>query len=83
MPTSYYPEFVSNFGIIGLLISIFFTIFICRYLDKKDSFIKMGGIAIISVLQIYYYDDMLKILAMIVLAMIILQKCSFNGKRIL
>ena len=41
MPTSYYPEFVSN------------------------------------------YDDMLKILAMIVLAMIILQKCSFNGKRIL
>ena len=30
MPASYYPEFVSNFGLLGLPLSIFFTIWISR-----------------------------------------------------
>ena len=74
MLASYYPEFVSNFGLLGLPLSIFFTIWISRYFDKRKTHCKLLGIALISLLNIYYYNDLLKVVAVIVLYMCITEK---------
>lgn len=67
MPPSYYPEFVSNFGILGIFISVIFTIWISRFLDKRDMGCKVLGTALICLLEVYYYDNALKILAFIII----------------
>ncbi len=54
MPTSYYPEFVSNFGLLGLILSLVFTIWITRYFDKRRTVCKLLGGALITLLNIYY-----------------------------
>lgn len=77
MPASYYPEFVSNFGLIGLLISVLFTVWIARYFDKKKTMCKLLGTALIALLNIYYYNDLLKIVAMFILYLCITEKYKF------
>lgn len=67
MPPSYYPEFVSNFGLFGLPLSIMFTIWMARFFDKRESLCKLLGISLITILEVYYYDDMMKILALLIL----------------
>ena len=67
MPPSYYPEFVSNFGILGLFISVIFTVWISRFLDKRSLVCKVLGTALICLLEVYYYDNALKVLAIIVI----------------
>ncbi|PEH03661.1 capsular biosynthesis protein CpsS [Lactobacillus sp. UMNPBX5] len=74
MPTSYYPEFVSNFGVLGIWISIIFTIWIARFFDKRDVMCKMLGTTLICLLEIYYYDNMLKILAVFILILYLFEK---------
>ena len=81
MPASYYPEFVSNFGLLGLPISIFFTIWISRYFDKRKTPCKLLGIALISILNIYYYNDLLKVVAVVVLYMCITEKYKIVIRR--
>ena len=71
MPASYYPEFVSNFGMSGIILSIVFTIWYARFFDKQNGISKFIGIALIALLQIYYYDDMLKILSFALLLVVI------------
>ena len=63
MPASYYPEFVSNFGLIGLPLALLFTIWIMRYFDKRKMVCKLLGTALITLLNVYYYNDLLKIVA--------------------
>ena len=74
MPMSYYPEFVSNFGLLGIPISILFSASICRYFDKRNPLCRLLGIALISLLNIYYYNDLLKIVACVLLLMCIRDK---------
>ena len=81
MPASYYTEFVSNFGLFGLPFSIFFTIWISRYFDKRKIHCKLLGIALISLLNIYYYNDLLKVVAVIVLYMCIMEKYKIIIRR--
>jgi len=81
MPASYYPEFVSNFGLLGIPFSVMFTIFTTRFFDNRKQLCKMMGIALISLLEIYYYDNMLKIVAAIVLFLWLKEKIKYrNGK---
>ena len=82
MPASYYPEFVSNFGIIGLLLSILFTIWITRFFDKRKTVCKLLGAALIALLNTYYYNDLLKVVAMFLLYLCITEKYKFTfGRR--
>lgn len=67
MPASYYTEFVSNFGIVGLFIGIVFTVWAARFFDRRDFMCKFLGTSLIAMLEIYYYDNVMKILAFIVL----------------
>lgn len=78
MPASYYPEFVSNFGLIGLPLSMIFTIWMTRYFDKRKTICKLLGIALIALLNIYYYNDLLKIVAFFVLYLCISEKYKFK-----
>lgn len=78
MPTSYYPEFVSNFGICGILISVIFTIWISRFLDRRNTVCKMLGVTLICLLEVYYYDNALKVLAAIVFILYLSEKKSFK-----
>ena len=77
MPASYYPEFVSNFGILGLALSLIFTIWITRYFDKRKTACKLLGTALIALLNVYYYNDLLKIVAMFILYLCITEKYRF------
>lgn len=77
MPASYYPEFVSNFGIFGLFLSLIFTIWIMRYFDKRNTVCKLLGIALIALLNIYYYNDLLKIIAVLIIYLCITEKYKF------
>lgn len=82
MPASYYPEFVSNFGLVGLPISLVFTIWISRFFDKRKTVCKLLGAALIALLNIYYYNDLFKILAMFILYLYITEKYKFTfGRR--
>ena len=81
MPASYYPEFVSNFGLLGLPISIVFTVWISRYFDKRKTLCKLLGIALISLLNIYYYNDFLKVVAIIILWLCISEKYRIVFRR--
>lgn len=74
MPTSYYPEFVSNFGILGLFISAIFTIWISRFLDRRNIACKILGTSLICLLEIYYYDDALKVVTIIVIILYFAEK---------
>lgn len=74
MPASYYPEFVSNFGLLGLPLSLLFTIWIMRYFDKRKTACKLLGTALIALLNVYYYNDLLKIVAMFILYLCITEK---------
>ena len=73
MPTSYYPEFISNFGIWGIWLSIIFTIWIARFFDRRDTLCKVLGTALISLLEVYYYDNALKGLVIIVIVLYIIE----------
>ena len=77
MPASYYPEFVSNFGILGLALSLIFTIWIMRYFDKRKTACKLLGTALIALLNVYYYNDLLKMVAMFILYLCITEKYRF------
>lgn len=77
MPASYYPEFVSNFGIIGLGFSLIFTIMILRYFDKRKTACKLLGTALIALLNVYYYNDLLKIVAFFIIYLCITEKYKF------
>lgn len=77
MPASYYPEFVSNFGIWGLFLSLLFTIWILRYFDKRKTACKLLGTALIALLNVYYYNDLLKIVAIFILYLCITEKYRF------
>lgn len=81
MPASYYPEFVSNFGIMGLMLSLFFTIWITRFFDKRKTACKLIGTAMIALLNVYYYNDLLKIVAIFVLYLYITEKYKFVYRR--
>lgn len=69
MPPSYYPEFVSNFGILGIFFSLIFTIWMSRFLDRRSIVCKILGTALICLLEIYYYDNALKILVFLIIAL--------------
>lgn len=77
MPASYYPEFVSNFGIVGLALSLIFTIMILRYFDKRKTACKLLGTALIALLNVYYYNDLLKMVAMFIIYLCITEKYRF------
>lgn len=81
MPASYYPEFVSNFGLVGLLLSLIFTIWITRFFDKRKTVCKLIGTAMIALLNVYYYNDLLKIVAIFVLYLYVTEKCKFVYRR--
>ena len=81
MPASYYPEFVSNFGLIGLPLSIIFTILISKYFDKKNLLIKLLGTGLIALLNIYYYNDLLKVVAIFILVLCIIQSINMSYRR--
>lgn len=73
MPTSYYPEFVSNFGILGIFLSVIITIWISRFLDNRGTVVKLLGTSFICIMEIYYYDNALKILVIIMIIFYILE----------
>ena len=77
MPASYYPEFVSNFGLLGLIISLMFTVWITRFFDKRKMFCKLLGAALIALLNIYYYNDLLKIVAVFIAVLCIKERYRF------
>ena len=81
MPASYYPEFVSNFGLVGLLLSLIFTIWITRFFDKRKTVCKLIGTAMIALLNVYYYNDLLKIVAIFVLYLYVTEKYKFVYRR--
>lgn len=81
MPTSYYPEFVSNFGLLGLPLSLIFTVWITRYFDKRKTMCKLLGAALIALLNIYYYNDLLKIVAIIILFLCVREKYKIVIRR--
>ena len=81
MPASYYPEFVSNFGLIGLPLSLIFTVWIARYFDKRKIICKLLGAGLIALLNIYYYNDLLKIVAVFILCLCITEKYKFVFRR--
>lgn len=82
MPASYYTEFVSNFGIIGLCLSLLFTIWITRFFDRRKTVCKLIGAALIVLLNIYYYNDLLKVVAIFLLYLCITEKYKFTfGRR--
>lgn len=67
MPPSYYPEFVSNFGILGIFISVIITVWISRFLDNRGIIVKLLGTSFVCLLEIYYYDNALKVLVIIII----------------
>lgn len=77
MPASYYPEFVSNFGLIGMPLSLLFTVWITRFFDKRKTICKLLGAALIALLNIYYYNDLLKIVALFILYLWITERYKF------
>lgn len=79
MPTSYFPEFVANFGISGLVIGIWFTIWMARFFERRDSLCKLLGIILISILEIYYYDNAMKILALVVLVLYLMENVHIRN----
>lgn len=82
MPTSYYPEFVSNFGLIGLAVGLLFTVWATRFFEQRNLICKLAGIGLITVLEVYYYDNALKILAFAVLLLFLKEFVSVDGRKI-
>ncbi|MBT8862718.1 hypothetical protein BTH82_07615 [Lactobacillus delbrueckii subsp. bulgaricus] len=80
MPASYFTEFVSNFGILGLVIGAWFTIWMARFFERRDLLCKLLGISLISILEIYYYDDAMKILALVVLVLYLMEKVHIENR---
>lgn len=81
MPASYYPEFVSNLGIIGLPCSLIFTLWVSRFLDKRKLVCKLLGTAIIALLNVYYYNDLLKIVVIFIIYLVFKEKYRFVYRR--
>lgn len=74
MPPSYYPEFVSNFGIVGIWLSILFTLLIAKFFDNCNTLCKLLGTSLICLLEIYYYDNILKILVIMIIILCLFEK---------
>ncbi|CAD0176973.1 protein of unknown function [Streptococcus thermophilus] len=48
-----------------------------RYFDKRKTACKLLGTALIALLNVYYYNDLLKIVAMFILYLCITEKYRF------
>jgi hypothetical protein len=72
--TSCWPELISNFGIIGFGVGCIIMKKMAEYYDDQDHIIKILGITLLCLLQIYEYSDLLKIIVIIELLLIIKRK---------
>ncbi|MGZ1404071.1 hypothetical protein ACXO9Y_08975, partial [Lactobacillus delbrueckii subsp. bulgaricus] len=57
-----------------------FTIWMARFFERRDSLCKLLGISLISILEIYYYDDAMKILALVVLVLYLMEKVHIKNR---
>ncbi|MFQ6791637.1 MAG: O-antigen polymerase [Thomasclavelia sp.] len=76
--TSYWAEFISNLGILGAPLSIYLTIKLTSYFDKKNIVIKLLGTGLICLLQIYEFSDTFKFLTIILILLILMDRFSYK-----
>lgn len=80
--TSIWAEFISNFGYAGMILVDVFIIWFSRFLNKRKFVCKTLGIGLICILQLFEYSDMMKVIALIVLALFLSERLKVKNNTI-